>query len=703
MCCQGNARLWRCAGFNARGRLTGNQFPQHRRMPSALPALLHHAAVEQDEVGLAKLLTAACQPAPLPLQAAGGQPGAAGVVLSPWQARAAQEAVRSPTGAALLIAPTGAGKTAVAVEVLVDAISSGGWCLFLAPYLAIAQQVTSGLRRALAHSGVRVALPDAQTRVVDSRRGVTADIVVCTPERGVGILRDACAVGTPPAAVVVDEVHHILDGTRGARLERLLTMLRALPTRGGRPIRLLGLTATLPTPAALALTRWLGGVLLVRTRRSTPLRVTYVTASGKLGMAVPRVPTCAAEASEAAFPMAQFSLPCPPGDRQASGGGQGAADGGSTMPHHVQALLEAGAQTLVFSRSRESTAQSLQRVAGRLPRQLQGALAVHHGHLPPARRGEVEDAFIAGSTTALFCTTTLAMGVDLPADAVLVQEALVAAALRRHAGAAADTARLQQMVGRAGRAGRGQPGQALLFLPRSAPAGAVSSLARALAGRQLASFSMQVLGGGVVPHLIPTCRAATPPRCGPTAAALHAATLVLDRINQGASQATLADVTTYVASSLAAWDLELAAAATLTAQGLAWLRHADAVHVLGAGAAASVLPSRLGLAMAKCSMAWSVDFTLSVARRASQPGSVQDSSPGAALAAAAALLGWPRDWREAVLATGDATPQLMSVRLLLRMAAALQWPMLQAWGTAVKLACQAVAEEGGKSAHPPPQ
>ncbi|MGO9005697.1 MAG: ligase-associated DNA damage response DEXH box helicase [Beijerinckiaceae bacterium] len=309
---------------------------------------------------------------------------------------------------ALLIAPTGAGKTLAGfLPSLVDIgrrRDRGLHTLYISPLKALAVDIARNLEMPVKDMGLEIRL---ETRTGDTspskrqrQRRDPPDILLTTPEQLALLLAsaDAKTLFADLQRIVIDELHAIAASKRGDLLALGLARLRGLAPK----LRVLGLSATVRDPDELR--RWLVG----QTRKNT--MAALVTAP-------------AGAAPEVAILDTHEHLPW----------------SGHTSRHalaEVYARIKAAHMVLVFVNTRalaEFVFQELWRInEDNLP------IALHHGSLDVGQRRRVEAAMAAGKLKAIVCTSTLDLGVDW-GDVDLVI----------NIGAPKGASRLMQRIGRA--------------------------------------------------------------------------------------------------------------------------------------------------------------------------------------------------------------------------------------------------------------
>ena len=342
-----------------------------------------------------------------------------------WQPRAHQlrllaeaEAGRS----ALLVAPTGAGKTLAGfLPSLVDLARqprgqrSGLHTLYISPLKALSVDVARN-----------VEIPVAQMRLpirIETRTGDTAaakrqrqrrdppDILLTTPEQVALLLAtsDARPLFTTLRRIVLDELHALVTSKRGDLLSLGLARLRHLAP----DVQIVGLSATVREPDDL--------------RR-------YITGASAEAAALVVAP----EGAKAELRMLDTSERLP-------WSGHGAR-------HAIGELYEAIRQArmaLLFVNTRFQAEQLFHDLwavnADNLP------IALHHGSLDVGQRRKVEAAMAAGRIKAVVCTSTLDLGIDW-GDVDLVV----------NVGAPKGSSRLTQRIGRANHR-LDEPSRALLI------------------------------------------------------------------------------------------------------------------------------------------------------------------------------------------------------------------------------------------------
>jgi len=315
---------------------------------------------------------------------------------------------------ALLVAPTGTGKTEAALLPLLSrrlrTPSPPTALLYVTPLRALNRDLEHRLISLVEAAGLTAGVRHGDTPAKERLRqsGHPRDLLITTPETLqlllVGTrLRESLRGLT---AVIVDEVHELFPSDRGAQLA---VTLERLDSFVGRPVRRVGLSATVGNPEEVA--RFLSPkprrveTRIAKEPRDLQIEVRWPQSPPERGD-----PALEAEMRVDARYLAAL--------------------------REVEQAVRAHNTTLVFVNTRptaEGLAARLHRLAPDLP------LAVHHGSLSREVREEAEREFRAGNLRALIATSSLELGIDVGAVDLVLQF-----------GSPRQATRLLQRVGRAG-------------------------------------------------------------------------------------------------------------------------------------------------------------------------------------------------------------------------------------------------------------
>jgi ATP-dependent Lhr-like helicase len=393
----------------------------------------------------------------------------------------------------LVIAPTGSGKTLAAFLWAIDRLASEPApadpkrrcrVLYVSPLKALAVDVERNLRSPLAgvsHAAHRLGLPEPDIRVAvrsgdtaaDERRKLATrppDIMITTPESLFLMLTSqARETLRSVQTVIIDEVHALAGGKRGAHLALSLERLDALRTspEPGRsvpvpPAQRIGLSATVRPPAEVA--TFLGGALPVTivappSEKRLDLRIVVpVEDMADLQGEAPH------QARQARVPMADGRVAKAPPDAGPEPARRDPARQHSIWPHveeRVLDLIEAHRSTIVFANSRRLAERlcarlndlAAERAAAALddgrdesaprsprfnddytrpPAELMGQAGAaagappvvaraHHGSVSRQERSQIEEALKAGTLPAVVATSSLELGIDMGAVDLVIQ------------------------------------------------------------------------------------------------------------------------------------------------------------------------------------------------------------------------------------------------------------------------------------------
>jgi superfamily II DNA/RNA helicase len=283
----------------------------------------------------------------------------------------------------VVCAPTNSGKSLVGHLILLDAVLQGRRAVLLEPLRALAQEQFDELSEVIAalvptifEHAPKVRISTGDYRLdgelpADPAPG-EGEIIVATPERLDAILRNAenAAWASTIGAVVIDEAHLLADPRRGPTLELVAASMLSLQV----PPRIVLLSATVGEPERLR--EWLSPCQLITSTARSPLKKEVWQL----------------DANE---------------------------DPDEVLNRELSSVLaDSGTAAIVFIYRRD-TADALSR---RLAEALGQPVLAYHSGQSASERLRIRTSFRSGACRCLVATTSLAMGVNLPATHVLVRD-----------------------------------------------------------------------------------------------------------------------------------------------------------------------------------------------------------------------------------------------------------------------------------------
>ena len=346
----------------------------------------------------------------------------------------------------VLSAPTGSGKTVIlelAICQLINNVQGNDYkIIYMAPTKSLCSERYRDWSSKFRGVGLQCAELTGDTNQTHLKSVQSANIVITTPEKWDSMTRkwkDHIKLMQLVKLFLIDEVH-ILKEARGAALEAVVSRMKSV----GSSIRFLALSATIPNSEDVAI--WLGrdhggqhfpARLEVFGEEFRPVKLmkyVYGLSSKANDFGFEKV--CDAKLAEiiakhsAKKPimifcftrkstmltsklLAELWTASRPSDRQWS------------APRNIPIVQNQDLKSLVIS-----------------------GVAFHHAGLEGQDRAAIETAYIRGDVSVICCTSTLAVGVNLPCHLVIIKNTVTwqDSSVKEYA-----DAEMMQMLGRAGR------------------------------------------------------------------------------------------------------------------------------------------------------------------------------------------------------------------------------------------------------------
>lgn len=291
----------------------------------------------------------------------------------------------------LIVAPTGSGKTEAALLPLLSRLVSEGHgegisLLYITPMRALNRDMQKRLQIWCARLGLTVDIRHGDTPQSQRTRQSAhpPDVLVTTPETLQAVLpgRRMRENLSHLKAVVVDELHNLVESKRGVQLCVGLNRLRKVAPK----FQVVALSATVGTPEVAA-NFIFGDKTTTIVRAEAPKEFTYAIE----------------------YPVSD------PSSKSAARETYSAPDLAARLAR-INDLIEAHTSTLIFVNSR-----TVAEMLGEKMARLRKDVGVHHGSLPREERERVEQDFKEGRLKALVCTSTLELGIDIGSVDLVVQ------------------------------------------------------------------------------------------------------------------------------------------------------------------------------------------------------------------------------------------------------------------------------------------
>lgn len=360
----------------------------------------------------------------------------------------------------LVVAPTGSGKTMIGELAAVQHALRGSRTVMLLPMRALVNDKYAHFSRTYGQGFAVVRATGEVSDQVGDLLGGHFDIALLTYEKFLALLIAFPHILRGVSLVVVDEAQNISDPGRGPDLELLMTLLRSGHARGGAP-QIVALSAVIGDTHGLE--RWLGAGLLRSDSRPVPLRESVVDAAGAARHLLP-------DGTESREPLVVPRH------------GTGSQSSKPVVVPLVARLAAEDKKVIVFRPFKGETvgtARYLAEALGGPPARaaldalpagdpssvsvdlrqvLAAGVGFHNSDLDRDERRVLETAFRdpASDLRVIVATTTLAMGINTPAEAVVI------AGLMHPGNQPYSVAEYKNMAGRAGRPGFATAGESYI-------------------------------------------------------------------------------------------------------------------------------------------------------------------------------------------------------------------------------------------------
>ncbi|CCD73325.2 DNA polymerase theta [Caenorhabditis elegans] len=378
-----------------------------------------------------------------------------------WQIDVLNEARQFEDQHLIFSAPTSAGKSIVAELLSWKVASTGRKVLFVLPYISVAREKLHQIQRCWRRDDISVCgFIGPQASNPNEWLGA-----VCTIEKAASLTNRALSEDwfEEIGMIVVDEMHMVFDSSRGAHIEHMLSKVLLWNQSALEKVRIIGMSATIPELYRIG--KWLDGAKVFEARfRPIVLQNHIVIGSELRKSGDNKVLREFSEdplilLTEESFRRNSQTLVMISSKLDAEKTALNIASRfheiNKTDSSLLEILKERANGLLFIKHGLERNGCKDRNVMSTLA----WGVAYHHAGLTMEERECIELGFREKNIVILVATSTLASGVNLPAERVLIKA-------QPRGPSALTSLNYRQMVGRAGRTGHATRGETYLLIKK---------------------------------------------------------------------------------------------------------------------------------------------------------------------------------------------------------------------------------------------
>lgn len=310
----------------------------------------------------------------------------------------------------LIVSPTASGKTLIAEIGLINSIlTRGGKGVYVAPMRALVREKFEEFSKDYPFVKIAMSIGDFDSYDFYLR---DYDLIFVSTEKLDSLIRHGASWISDISCIVFDEIHMLDDVSRGPTLEILITKLRNI----NKKMQIIGLSATIGKPEELA--KWLDAELIESDFRLVKLykgiyhegNIYFLDKVEKVGETSNEEDILKYVLNKSKQLLIFYSS-----KRNAEAAAKRLSKITMSFLSEEEKLELKKISGNVLSSLSNPTKQCKD-----LSSLIEKGIAFHHAGLMNSQRTEVEEAFKKGYIKCICSTTTLGLGVNLPANTVLV-------------------------------------------------------------------------------------------------------------------------------------------------------------------------------------------------------------------------------------------------------------------------------------------